>query len=198
MSSQLGRIPGGISPLGWLPSLHDLKVYNIRAFSVADLMNSILIREAWIVALIAVSIWLLTRPQANLQAFLTQMMLVMVVWYLSAPWASEPNVLVYLCLLLMIIATNSRFAERYFRVYWIVSGITLAFVLFNVPATSFAWPVTEYYFHRRAFHTDSRPNSPSNRCHLWSIFRARMRSNVQISQEWQQSENACRLSRLSR
>ena len=157
MTAQLGRIPGGISPLGWLASLNDLNVQSIGSFSLSEIMKSTMVREAWIAVILAVYVWLLTRTKAkDIRAFLTQLMLVMVTWYLSAPWASEPNVLVFLYLLLLSVALHPALVDKYLRVYWIVSGIALVFVLFNVPVTSFVWPVYditfsgELYIHTRA------------------------------------------------
>ena len=54
---------------------------------------------------------------------------------------SEPNILMFLVPLLLCVALNEKFAKKYFRIYWLVSGIALAFAFFNVPATSFIWPV---------------------------------------------------------
>jgi len=67
---------------------------------------------------------------------------VYVIWILTASWVSEQNVETLLVLLLFL-GTASVFSRAQKWTYGLVSAIGLAFVIFNVPATSFLYPVYE-------------------------------------------------------
>ena len=58
-------MPGGISPLGWLPSLNDIGFSKIGHYSLTGIMNNLFVREAWIGVFLITVIWLLTRPQGR-------------------------------------------------------------------------------------------------------------------------------------
>jgi hypothetical protein len=140
--AQLARVPGGISPLGLLSSLFDLGIKSVGSFSLTEFANLTVVREAWIGVWALAVLWLLIRRQApDLPAFLNHLSLILVCWYLSSPWTSEQNIVTFLVLLLAGSAWKGFLGERTVKTYWMISAVCLLFVVFNVPATAFVWPV---------------------------------------------------------
>jgi hypothetical protein len=136
---QLFRDPGGIGPLGILSSIHILNP-DLAGPNVTVSWWFTLLRFAWLVSLGA-AIALLARRgwRTDLAWVFGRMIMISLVWCISFVWVSEQNLLIPLTFILAQAAVVEDPDWR--RSYWIGTLIPLAFVAFNVPIWSFAFPL---------------------------------------------------------
>ena len=146
LADQTSRKPGGISPLGVLGLLSDFGIHNIGGFNLVSASQLVPLRLIWIPAVCLSGVFIAkTRVRPSFEDVIRIFAFVYVIWILTASWVSEQNVEILLVLLLFG-GTASVFSRAQKWSYGLLSAIVLAFVVFNVPATSFLYPV--YYIDR--------------------------------------------------
>ena len=138
---QTSRRPQGISPIGILPLLINLDVQRLGPFDLQDLSQLLVLRLLWIPTICLVVIFLARADlQPPFEDIIRRFVLVYAAWLLTAPSVSEQNVETLLVLTLFE-GASCGFSRVRRLSYGLASAIVFMFAFFNVPATSFLYPV---------------------------------------------------------
>jgi hypothetical protein len=143
LADQTSRKPEGISPIGISGLLYNCGIHTIGPFNLQSVSQLVGLRLIWIPAVCLSMVFiaganLRSRHEDVFRAFA----FVYMIWIITTSWVSEQNVETLLVLLIFQGAAGvfGR-VERWS--YGLISVIVLGFVIFNVPATSFLYPVYE-------------------------------------------------------
>jgi hypothetical protein len=141
LTAQTSRKPGGISPIGLLPLLINLDIQDLGPISLHRLSELPALRLVWIPAVcLAVLFVTIAGVWSSFKDITRGLTLVYMTYLLTAPWVSEQNVEILLVFMLFE-AIGEGFEYSRIQSYGMISGIVAAFAFFNVPATSFIFPV---------------------------------------------------------
>lgn len=138
-ASQTTRQPGGVSPIGVLAFLANYGINKVGPYYVSTLSQNIFLRFIW-VPTILLGVFLLRRKFAATNVMMS-FCFTYLIWILTAPWVSEPNV--ETLLILMLLGTYACTGKIPWRSSLGLSILVLAFLSLNVPITSFAFPVSD-------------------------------------------------------
>ncbi|WP_455285132.1 glycosyltransferase 87 family protein, partial [[Eubacterium] cellulosolvens] len=143
LADQTSRKPGGISPMGIVGLLYNFGIHSIAGFSLQSVSQLAALRLIWIPA-VCLSVVLIAKAglRSTYEHVFSTFAFVFMIWIMTASWVSEQNVETLLVLLLFQGAAGV-FGRAQKWSYGLVSTIVLGFVVFNVPATSFLYPVYE-------------------------------------------------------
>ena len=140
--SQVGREPGGIAPMATIPYLANVGLTSVGPISLQDIINAPSLRLIWIPALIMCVLFIIwKRPRfVSIPTIILGCSLLYLTYLLTASWISEQ--LFELVLILMLFFAAFGGLRRFsYRTYAIGSAIVLLFLTFNVPLTSFVFPL---------------------------------------------------------
>lgn len=143
LADQASRKPGGISPMGIVGLLYNFGIHSIAGFSLQSVSQLAALRLIWIPA-VCLSVVFIAKAglRSTYEHVFSTFAFVFMIWIMTASWVSEQNVETLLVLLLFQGAAGV-FGRAQKWSYGLVSTIVLGFVVFNVPATSFLYPVYE-------------------------------------------------------
>jgi len=143
LADQTSRKPGGISAIGVSGLLYDYGIHSVAGFDLQSVSHFVPLRLIWIPALCLSTIFIAkARLQPTFKDVVRAFAFVYMVWIITTSWVSEQN-LETLLILLLFLWTATVFGRVQKLTYWLISSVVLAFAFFNVPVTSFLYPVYE-------------------------------------------------------
>jgi len=140
--AQVARDFGAIAPMATFQHLENLGVTSIGAVPLQDIIAASWLKLIWVPAL-TITLLLITWKRPSVESIpnmIRDCLLVYVIYLLTASWISEQLMELGLVLMLFL-AAYVGFSRSMYLPYVVGSLIVFLYLTFNVPITSFAFPL---------------------------------------------------------